>query len=429
MACKFYKQKKQYSTDSGVTWYDVTPAVYQKGELYEYDSDDCIQPHDYSKQYLTFIPTSGSSTFTFDAPSNSAASANTVYYSLDSGSTWNSMTSGQTVTVNQGNKIYWKATGLDCSTGIGHFYSLGDAGLFDIEGNIMSLVVGDDFESATTISPNQFNSIFSQSQAVNAENLVLPSTTLAKYCYQYMFNGCTSLTTAPVLSATTLAESCYNDMFKDCTSLTTAPELPATTLAVGCYFEMFFRCTSLTVAPVLPATTLADRCYDGMFHRCTSLTSAPELPATTLADDCYSYMFDGCTSLTTAPVLSATTLADGCYAYMFRNCTSLTTAPELPATTLVIGCYQGMFYNCTSLTTASVLSATTLANSCYSYMFYGCTNLNYIKCLATDISAYNCTTSWVYHVASSGTFTKASSMTSWTTGNNGIPNGWTVQNA
>jgi hypothetical protein len=34
-----------------------------------------------------------------------------------------------------------------------------------------------------------------------------------------MFNGCTSLTSAPELPATTLANYCYNNMFKNCTKL------------------------------------------------------------------------------------------------------------------------------------------------------------------------------------------------------------------
>lgn len=36
-----------------------------------------------------------------------------------------------------------------------------------------------------------------------------------------MFNGCTSLTTAPELPATTLAQGCYSNMFKGCSSLNT----------------------------------------------------------------------------------------------------------------------------------------------------------------------------------------------------------------
>jgi hypothetical protein len=90
---------------------------------------------------------------------------------------------------------------------------------------------------------------------------------------------------------------CYSDMFNGCSSLTTAPELPATTLAGYCYSYMFRNCTSLTTAPELPATTLTDNCYYYMFSNCTSLTKAPELPATTLADSCYRFMFNGCTSL------------------------------------------------------------------------------------------------------------------------------------
>ena len=59
-------------------------------------------------------------------------------------------------------------------------------------------------------------------------------------------------------------------------------------------------------------------------------------------------------------------------------------------------------------------------------MFDGCTKLNYIITYATDISASYCTYQWVRGVAESGTFIKDSKMTSWTTGDSGIPNGWTV---
>ena len=121
----------------------------------------------------------------------------------------------------------------------------------------------------------------------------------------------------------TMAGNCYSSMFDGCTSLTTAPSLPATTLAYSCYRSMFDGCTSLTTAPSLPATRLAKDCYSSMFRGCTSLTTAPSLPATTLADSCYSYMFYNCTSLTTAPSLPATRLAYYCYNYMFRGCTSI----------------------------------------------------------------------------------------------------------
>ena len=170
-------------------------------------------------------------------------------------------------------------------------------------------------------------------------------------------------------------------------------------------------------------------CFYDMFEECTSLTTAPTLHAMTLTDSCYSGMFSGCTSLTTAPELPATTLATGCYSNMFYGCTSLTTAPELPSTTLVTACYAGMFWGCCSLTTAPTLPAATLVSVCYQGMFGGCTKLNYIKMLATDISAGGCLAVWVNGVSSTGTFIKDPNMTTLSSGNSGIPSGWTVQDA
>ena len=224
--------------------------------------------------------------------------------------------------------------------------------------------------------------------------------TMANYCYKYMFQGCTALTTAPALPATTLTNSCYQYMFEGCTSLTTAPELPATTLAEGCYRYMFYSCTALTTAPALPATILADYCYKYMFSGCTALTTAPELPATTLAEGCYQYMFSGCTALTTAPALPATTLTNSCYQYMFSGCTALTTVPELPATTLGNYCYYAMFNDCTSLTSVPELPATTLAEGCYQHMFNSCTK---IKLSTTQTGEYQT----AYRIPTSGIGTTA----------------------
>lgn len=211
-------------------------------------------------------------------------------------------------------------------------------------------------------------------------------------------------------SATTIPSSnYYAGLFSGNTHLISAENLvlPATRLTEHCYANMFRGCTSLTSAPsVLPAMIATDNCYDCMFFDCTSLTSAPELPATTVGAECYFGMFGRCRSLTTAPsILPATNLngATYCYSQMFNGCSGLTTAPELPATTLSNGCYEWMFRNCSSL--------------------------NYIKCLATNISANDCTYGWVDGVASSGTFVKASNMSSWTRGVDGIPSGWTIQNA
>jgi len=151
-----------------------------------------------------------------------------------------------------------------------------------------------------------------------------------------------------------------------------------------------------------------------------------------LKADCGYFMFNECTALKDASELKlpSTKLAQWCYYSMFAGCSNLTTvsADLLPATTLADYCYTRMFVGCTSLTTAPELLAPTVAPYGYYTMFSGCTSLNYIKCLATDISASASTTNWVTNVASAGTFVKNSDMSDWTTGNNGIPSGWTIEN-
>ena len=327
----------------------------------------------------------------------------TLYISTDN-EHWMEMAGAVSYPINSGESIYICGDLISDNTYnyYTHFTATGD---FSLSGNLVGLWSKDNLNAS-----------------------------LREYCGYGMFQNCDNLVGVNELtigtSGTTLGNNCFNRMFYGCHGLTTLPQdmLPATTLANSCYSGMFQYCSNLTNSPALPATTLGESCYNYMFYDCSSLTTVPSLlPATTLPANCYQYMFYGCTSLTTAPELPATSLSNSCYANMFENCTSLTTAPSiLPATTLATSCYYDMFYNCSSLTTAPELPAATLVEYCYEYMFWSCTNLNYIKCLATDISASNCTKSWVYGVASSGTFVKHPSMNSWTTGNNGIRSNWTV---
>lgn len=457
---KHYKQKRQYSYDSGTTWNDVTPPETQTGSLYQTGSTDCgyvppIEPQyrttsgtPYCEGYDKYVdvysqvsydggstwettattptlieaqstdcgyvpptPSYSGSYLTFEAIDDCTfkLSGSSFSYSLDGGATWaNTSYNSYTPTVSAGNSIMLKREYFAIQDGgIGTFTS---TGRFNANGNLMSMAYGDNFAGETDLTGK--NSAFA-----------------------HLFSGCTNLISAEnlILPATTLSYRCYYNMFSNCTSLTTAPSiLPATTLSDSCYYGMFYNCTSLTTTPELPATTLADACYGSMFYDCSSLTTAPSvLPATTLSDSCYFYMFRNCTSLTTAPSLSATTLASYCCYGMFCGCTGLVTAPALPVTTLIYACYCQMFSGCTSLTTAPDLPAPTLAGYCYSSMFRDCTSLNYIKCLATNISADSCTTNWLNGVASRGTFIKSASITtsSWGRGVSGIPRNWTVQDA
>ena len=150
-------------------------------------------------------------------------------------------------------------------------------------------------------------------------------------------------------------------------------------------------------------TTMEGASFAGLFAGNTHGINASGLllPATTLSQDCYSGMFAGCSGMDDTPAeLPALTLAPGCYSNMFEGCGMLSDAPHLPATELVTECYENMFY--------------------------GCFSLKNVTCLATTINGTDCTKDWLSGVSNSGTFTKAKGASCWSSGSNGIPWGWEV---
>ncbi len=117
------------------------------------------------------------------------------------------------------------------------------------------------------------------------------------------------------------------------------------------------------------------------------------------------------------------------FSHLFYNNHNLISAENLvlPATILTEACYMEMFHYCDNLVSAPKLPATVLIDSCYYMTFSGCSSLNSITCYATDISARSCLYYWLYGVSSTGTLYKNAN-TTYPSGANGIPSGWTIQN-
>ena len=174
---------------------------------------------------------------------------------------------------------------------------------------------------------------------------------------------------------------------------------------IGGVYERLFMGTMFSVdipSELLSTTGVAKGAFNSAFRE-TNIEKAPRLPV--------------------SKVIPST-----CYANMFNNCSVLTDVYEIDLSADEIGreaCLQ-MFYNCERLEKAPVLNIATLSNGCYKNMFKGCSKLNEISCFATDISATDCTYDWVSGVSRRGTFYKSANMSDWTTGDNGIPEGWDV---
>ena len=254
---------------------DISKAYLGNSVVYESGPD-------YSEPFYIEDINGSDNTLTIKKNSSSASTL-TIEKSLD-GTNWSSMgstsTTGITATVPANGKLYLRCStdtwGKYAGSWTYYYNSINCSGRFNTGGNIMSLLYGSNFTGEETTFPSgstyTFYNLFNGATTlVSAENLLLPAMVLTTCCYQYLFNGCSSLTTAPALPATTLDSNCYNSLFYHCTSLTTAPALPATSLAYRCYYSLFSGCSSLTTAPELPATSLAQYCYSYIFSGCTSL--------------------------------------------------------------------------------------------------------------------------------------------------------------
>lgn len=210
---------------------------------------------DYTKEYFTIESLEDNNTISFG---NTNMDTRTISWSTDK-TTWNNVTSIQNdtvtiATINTGDKLYFKATNNKYGAMWGKYNNFKSIGQFNVYGNTMSLLYGDNFIGKTTFpsGSEQFYFFFYGSKVVDASNLILPATNLngRSVCYSHMFENCTYLTAAPVLPATTLGYQCYNGMFKGCTSLTTAPVLPATHIDMYSYGDLFNGCRLLNYVEV-----------------------------------------------------------------------------------------------------------------------------------------------------------------------------------
>lgn len=514
--------------------------------LFYEESQEPVEPviTDYSQEYLTLeIVTDG----TIGLKTNGSIGSKTLSYKINNGE-WTSITtgasSGNVVYIQNlvaGDRVKFKGTNNTYASSKNNYMNFeGGTATFNIWGNIMSLIGGDNFTSTTSFTGTyNFCSLFKLSNSVSAENLILPALTLTEACYRAMFSKATLSVAPKILPATTLAQYVYWYMFEEC-PITTAPELPFTgTLPAYSYGYMFTGCTNLNYVKCLAtnvsatsATTgwLTNVAQTGTFIKNTDMsgwsTGANGIPSGwTTQDDTHDYSQDYFTivsrannnvislkanedyygdtfqiqvevstdngntwvaktssaagtalatlnngdkllvraselgftdaynseasnsflgtgdfdvqgnimSLLNYDNFSSSTVFLQEYAFrqLFKNSTHLVHAHNLvlSATDLWGGDYREMFYGCTSLVSGPTLPVLKPLLMSYDSMFYGCSSLTSVTCLATDISEYGCVDDWMYGVAANGTFTKNPAMSSWGTGDSGIPSGWTVQDA
>ena len=186
-----YQSEADYQNDKSKNFPNVSYIVENDNVLFVKEKTY------FSTQNLTYEAIEDG-TFTF-----TGTNSNSLSYSLDDGETWTALASDSaSPTVIAGNKIMWKGTCTPSNTGIGKFSATAN---FNVQGNIMSLLFGDDFTNKTDLTGKDYafyNLFYQNTNIKSAKNLILPATTLASDCYQYMFYGCTGLTSVTINATT-----------------------------------------------------------------------------------------------------------------------------------------------------------------------------------------------------------------------------------
>ena len=216
-------------------------------------------------------------------------------------------------------------------------------------------------------SCTSFSSLFSTFRVLR--EVVITASTSGVTNIGSMFNGCNSLTTAPLFN--TAAVTNMDNAFNGCGSLVAVPLL--NTALVTTMSGMFTTCTSLVTIPLLNTASVTN--MSNMFGGCSALVTIPLLNTAAVTN--MSDIFNACRSLTAVPFLNTSAVTN--MSNMFPTCSSLSFVPLL--NTAAVTNMSNMFQNCTSLSSVPLLNTSAVTNM--TSMFNGCSSLTAIPLLNT----------------------------------------------
>ena len=155
--------------------------------VHEYELSD--KGKDFSKQYLTIVSLGDGNYITWQHGTSSLI--RTISVSLDNGQTWTTVESTEQGAflgnLEKDQKMLIKGNNTSYGSNLSGLYvKFNCTKDINIEGNIMSLIYGDDFVGQTILDSNgyTFANLFKEcTNLISAENLILPATTLATNCY------------------------------------------------------------------------------------------------------------------------------------------------------------------------------------------------------------------------------------------------------
>ena len=200
---------------------------------------------------------------------------------------------------------------------------------------------------------------------------------------EYLFNGCSSLTSLDLSNFNTANVRSMSWMFL-CSSLTSLDLSNFNTSNVRSMYDMFSGCSSLTSLDLSNFNTSNVRSMYGMFSCCSSLTSIGLSNFNTANVISMGTMFYGCSSLTSLDLSNFNTANVMDMSWMFSDCSSLTSLDLSNFNTANVTNMAWMFAVCSGLRSLDLSNFNTENVINMEYLFNGCNDLT-----SLDLSNFN----------------------------------------
>ena len=201
---------------------------------------------------------------------------------------------------------------------------------------------------------------------------------------QYMFRGCSGLTSLNLSGFNTAKVTDMSYMFYNCTALTSLNVTNWNTANVTTMMDMFSECRNLTDLNVSGFNTANVTDMLSVFENCRALTGLNVSNWNTANVTTLSNMFRYCIGLTSLDLSNWNTANVTNMSSVFSNCTGLTSLDVSGFNTANVTTMSGMFYSCSQLTGIDVSSFNTEKVTTMQDMFNKCSSLT-----SLDLSTFN----------------------------------------
>ena len=357
---KYYKQKRQISVDSGVTWSDVTPLIYNRGNLIDAYSTDCGYIPQAIYEWRVITPTSDPNTYVCE--DCDIQPTNAKWLATYTGGTVSSAECDSTSAITSREVVSTDLVSVsigECVTsiGVGAFKSCTSLTSIDIPNSVVyidqnvfynctslsSITIGSGVRSIgnsafgrcsglTSITiPNSITSIgssaFYESRLITMNSGTNGVFNLPSSVGGYAFYGCSGMTNLTLGNNVTSIGSCA---FEGCSNLTNVT-IPSSVTRIGNsafnntpWYRSYSADTSNQYGNIIYINDVAYKAVS------TSITSCTFKSGTISISD---YAFSKCSGLTNVTIPNSVTTI-GIEA--FRNCSGLTNV-TIPSSVTRIG--------------------------------------------------------------------------------------------